>query len=388
MVHLRLWRRTSRTQRRANQNRKMQYSGLSHFARRLAARFETGGIGEAEFNALALELFAMQFAGVAPYRAYCEARGCVPGSVADWRGVPAVPAAAFKADWNLTSIPEDERTQVFHSSGTSGSGRGRHYHHGESLALYEAAAWRWFREHLLGGEPVAGILSLTPGPNEAPRSSLVHMVEAVRRCVASAASKSGYFGRVTEEGDWELDARALLDVLEEWEGDALLLTGTAFSWVHFLDFLRGRGRRLHLPLGSRLMETGGYKGRSRQLSRDELHARLASQLGIERSAVVTEYGMSELSSQAYDHCVMEGRGNINRFRFPPWVRARVLSPESGKEVAPGEVGWLRIHDLANVWSVAAIQTEDLARRGTAGFELIGRASGAEPRGCSLMQVAG
>ena len=106
--------------------------------------------------------------------------------------------------------------------------------------------------------------------------------------------------------------------------------------------------------------------------------------------------MSELSSQAYDYVAGSGpvqssklkaQSSTRLFRFPPWARAQVLSPESGQEVCDGETGLLRVFDLANVRSVLAIQTEDLAVRRGKGFELLGRAPHAEPRGCSLMAVS-
>ena len=150
------------------------------------------------------------------------------------------------------------------------------------------------------------------------------------------------------------------------------------------------------------METGGYKGQSREVPRAELHGLITKHLGIQPHCIVTEYGMSELSSQAYD-TVADSRNRgpervsqesqrppaLSRFsRFPPWARAQVISAETGHEVSEGETGLLRIFDLANVRSVLAIQTEDLAvRRGT-GFELVGRAVRAEPRGCSLMSIDG
>jgi hypothetical protein len=138
------------------------------------------------------------------------------------------------------------------------------------------------------------------------------------------------------------------------------------------------------------METGGYKGRSRNLPKSELHALITRCLGIPPSHIVCEYGMSELSSQAYDWKVRNaerGTGNEARvFRFPPWARARVVSPETGGEVAEGETGLIQVCDLANVRSVIVIQTEDLAVRRGDGFELIGRAAQAEPRGCSLLNI--
>jgi hypothetical protein len=113
----------------------------------------------------------------------------------------------------------------------------------------------------------------------------------------------------------------------------------------------------------------------------ELHALLTQRLGVPASRIVCEYGMSELSSQAYDS--VAGIGGARRFDFPPWARAQIISPETGREVGEAETGLIRIFDLANVYSVMAIQTEDLGARRGGGFELLGRAASAETRGCSL-----
>jgi hypothetical protein len=94
--------------------------------------------------------------------------------------------------------------------------------------------------------------------------------------------------------------------------------------------------------------------------------------------------MSELSSQAYDQEVRSQKSEVRNLHFPPWARAQIISPETNREVSEGETGLIRIFDLANVFSVASIQTEDLAVRHGNGFELIGRAQLSEPRGCSLM----
>jgi hypothetical protein len=172
--------------------------------------------------------------------------------------------------------------------------------------------------------------------------------------------------------------------------------------VHLIDHLSVRRIHFALPAGSRAMETGGYKGRSRVLTKPALHALITEFLGIPATHIVTEYGMSELSSQAYDHAVpmaalplrvSEGESLYatndahqpsRLFHFPPWVRVQIISPETGREVAEGETGLLRVFDLANVSSVMAIQTEDLVVRHDTGFELIGRAPAAELRGCSLL----
>jgi len=139
------------------------------------------------------------------------------------------------------------------------------------------------------------------------------------------------------------------------------------------------------------METGGYKNRSRSLPKEELHQLICDRLGISPSNVVCEYGMSELSSQAYaaslpSRSSRSDEAHSQVFYFPPWARAQIISPETGREVSEGETGLIRVFDLANVFSVMAIQTEDLGVRRGDGFELVGRASLAEARGCSLMTV--
>ncbi len=394
----------------------MQLSeGFSDFTARLKRFFISSLAGpepvfdENEFNALALELFSLQFAGNAPYRAWCKALRVSPDAVDSWTGIPALPVAAFK-EMEVTCIPEPERSHKFLSSGTSGLRRGRsipeldqrheadnisleasrskHYHSERSIELYASACWPWFARHLLT-QPVfeqagrGSLLCLTPGPVAAPNSSLVHMFEVVRRSVNAPANV--FAGSVEQDGSWGLDMPAVFGGLESavQEGRAVCLLGTAFSFVHLLDWMKKTGVRLKLPPGSRIMETGGYKGKSRVLTRAELHGGLVLSLGVVQSCIVSEYGMSELSSQAYDS--VAGVGGPDRlFRFPPWARVRIVSPETGREVDAGETGLIQVFDLANAYSAMALQTEDIGRRRGDGFEMLGRAEASEPRGCSLM----
>jgi hypothetical protein len=139
---------------------------------------------------------------------------------------------------------------------------------------------------------------------------------------------------------------------------------------------------MELPPGSRVMETGGYKGRSRAMAKEELHALIRERLGIADSHLICEYGMSELSSQAYDR--VAGSNRQRSFQFPPWARARIISPETGSEVAEAETGLIQILDLANARAVMAVMTEDIGVKRGDGFELVGRAALSEARGCSLM----
>jgi len=421
---------------RTEQNRMTLTRSFVEYNSRLREFINTSHRGEAAFNELALALFALQFAHVEPYRRVCLSRHATPDKVNCWTEIPSVPTAAFK-EFELTSLPVEERVTVFHSSGTTRQRPSRHYHSVESLAIYEASLLPWFQAHLLpnpapgrgdqGGQPLncpsatlpmtpltpslspsegervpegrvrgvvrgsdvrSAFIILTPSPALALHSSLAHMFETARRSFGSQDSL--FAGRTDADGGWTVDYDAAFGALRkatETHRPAVVL-GTAFSFVQLLDCLAQNNLAFHLPAGSRVMETGGYKGRSRTLPRAELHALITRRLGIPSARIVCEYGMSELSSQAYDWTARNAeRGTRNAarvFRFPPWARARIVSPETGGEVAEGETGLIRVYDLANVRSVMAVQTEDLGVRRGSAFEPIGRAALVEPRGCSLM----
>jgi hypothetical protein len=227
------------------------------------------------------------------------------------------------------------------------------------------------------------------------------MFETIRRTLASP--KSLFTGEPDGSGAWTLNIQATLTALRASAAvnRPLVVLGTAFSFVHLLDHLAATQTACPLPPHSCVLETGGYKGRSRSLSKTELHALISQYLDVPSSRIVCEYGMSELSSQAYG-VRSQGTGvrgqesefkvqastfsphpSDRLFRFPLWARAQIISPETGYEVTEGESGLIRVCDLANVYSVMAIQTEDLGVRCGDGFALIGRAAQAEPRGCSL-----
>ncbi|HUZ07912.1 MAG TPA: hypothetical protein VMV89_10550 [Candidatus Paceibacterota bacterium] len=371
---------------------------LSSFAARL--RFDAARQAQDNlFDELALELFALQFRHNAAYRTICEARGRTPRDVEHWTHIPAVPSAAFK-ELELTSLAPDERTSVFYSSGTTGQKPGHHFHNAESLAVYEASLCAWFEQNIFANSEFriqnSKLMVLTPPPAQTPHSSLVHMFEIVRKKMGAA--ESAFVGKLAADNSWILDFDDMLTALDvslDTRHPSLIL-GTAFSFVHLLDFLAENRLQFRLPENSRVMETGGYKNRSRSLPKSELHALITKRLGIAPENIICEYGMSELSSQAYavtsDEWQVTSKTETTRhssiithhFHFPPWARAQIVSSETGREVGEGETGLIRIFDLANVFSVAAVQTEDLGIRCGDGFELVGRAQLAEPRGCSLL----
>lgn len=332
-----------------------------------------------DFEQLAFRLFRIQFEHNAPYRNFCRARGVLPETLEDVADIPAVPTGAFK-ELEVTCIPPGERVTVFHSSGTTGRVSSRHFHSALSLSIYEKSLLRWFQCQFPSGVNTRAFVCLTPPPAAVPNSSLVHMLEVLRH--AFGAPEKCYFGLTGENHTWSLDLPRLREFLLRAArlGTPLFLFGTAFSFVHLLDDLAGQGTPILLPPGSSVMETGGYKGRSRTMPKAQLHAAIARWLGVRREAILCEYGMCEQSSQAYDTPI-EGK---RYFRFPPWARASILSPETGREVADGAEGLLRILDLANMGSVLAIDTQDIAVRRGEAFELLGRVVDAELRGCSLM----
>jgi hypothetical protein len=157
--------------------------------------------------------------------------------------------------------------------------------------------------------------------------------------------------------------------------------------VHFFDHCAMEKLTFEFADGSRAMETGGFKGRSREVSKADLYVLFERVLGIPTTRIVNEYGMTELSTQFYDATLRAGQRTDGK-AVPPWARVLVIDPNTGREAAENERGLIRIFDLANLWSMMCVQTEDLgiARMSSTGvveFEVLGRVAGAEVRGCSL-----
>jgi hypothetical protein len=312
-------------------------------------------LGDGEFELLALSVHRFQATWNLPYAHWCATRPPVRG----WRDIPAVPQSAFKR-YQLSVAPE-KITTTFRTSGTTGEGHGQHHFIDPRLCA-EAVRRGWQRL----GLPRVRPLILTPAPADAPHSSLAHMMGVV----------AGQSGRFFVGADGRLDAGGLLAAIESAIGadEPIGLLGTALAFLNL--FGRIRSRRLALPRGSYAMETGGYKGSGREIGKHDLYEMFGAFLGLAPESILNEYGMTELSSQFY------ARGLGTPHEAPPWLRALVIDPETGAEVADDGVGVLRLFDLANLGSVLALETQDLAIRRGDRFELIGRDPGALPRGCS------
>jgi hypothetical protein len=249
------------------------------------------------------------------------------------------------------------------TSGTTQGTRGRHLL--RTTDTYEASLSAWLRFWLApAGSPL--ILALAPPFHEDRHSSLNFMISWAIRHVGSVGSSHCW-----RDGP-DLDALAQAVELAD---RPILLLATARALQHLLEERLGEAP-LPLPPGSLVMETGGFKGADRTLSKESFYVGLAMLLAIPKHDIVSEYGMTELASQGY----APGGGPLV---FPPWCRVAAVDPDTLEILPDGERGLLRFWDLANVDSVLAIQTADVGVVTNSGVLLEGRAPGATPRGCSL-----
>ena len=323
---------------------------------------------EERFEPLALSVFNYQRRENPVYGKYCEFLG-TPEQIDSWERIPAVPQIAFKRS-EFRSFPAQQTKKEFRTSGTTGEGHGKHFF--PSLQLYEAAVQRGWDFFCL---PRRRFIFLMQHPDDAPFSSLSWMGGILADFLRDPFI-------VAKNGDFELD-RLREQLINRAE--PLTLFGTALAFLNLLE--KGPDTDLELPPGSVVMETGGFKGSGREIGQRDLYDQLSLHFGIAIDSIWNEYGMTELSSQFYS------RGVGRPHRAPPWVRFQIIDPDTNEEASPGKIGLLRIVDLANLWSVLGILTQDLAiAQPDGGFLLLGRDPGALPRGCSraideLMQFA-
>lgn len=319
--------------------------------------------GSCDFDKTALALFYFQYKNNQVYRDFIDTLHIDPLSVTNINAIPFLPIQFFKSKKITTTIFKPEL--VFESSGTTTTINSKHYV--KELALYEESFMKGFS--MFYEDPSQWcILGLLPSYLERKNSSLVYMVD--RLIKASNHNKSGFYLNNFEE---------LANTLQqlEKEGQKTLLIGVTFA---LLDFAASYS----IPLKHTIvMETGGMKGRKEEVLREEVHAKLKQSFG--EGAVHSEYGMTELLSQAYSN----GEG---LFLTPPWMKVflRDIQDPLSVIVAPHSGvtrGIINIVDLANIYSCSFIATDDLGVLHADGrFEVLGRVSNSDLRGCSLLAV--
>lgn len=310
------------------------------------------------FEALALDIFHYQRKNNAVYGAYVEALGVNPARVDRLQSIPFLPIRFFKSREIKTGVFEPEA--VFESSGTTGMINSRHLV--KDISLYRESFTKAFE--LFYG-PASGycILGLLPSYLERGNSSLVMMVDELIRM--SGHPQSGFYLNEFDQ---------LAGVLQELEArqQPTLLIGVSFALLDFAE-------KYQLPLKHTIiMETGGMKGRRKEMVRPELHGILKYAFSL--PAIHSEYGMTELLSQAYS----KGEG---LYRCPPWMKILLRDDEDPLNILSTGAGVVNVIDLANLHSCSFIATDDAGKLYPDGsFEILGRVDGSDMRGCSLLVV--
>lgn len=328
-----------------------------------------------DFEKIALALFTFQFANNLPYQNYARALGKNPKNVTRWQEIPAIPTDAFKHPaLPLTCAPNTPHEVIFKTSGTTTSVRGKH-HFPELSTYHHSIISAWTQ---LGLPQPENAFFLSSPPTESPNSSLINMFGVLNEQLFPKTRHP-----FLQKSD-HLDPEPLIDFISE-NKSPLILMGTALAFLHLLE----NHPPIALPIGSHLLETGGYKNSLRDLEKDDLYCQLSQFFEIPSENIINEYSMTELSSQAYTRPWRDRPGHLPQNQrqahsLPAWCRARVIDPGSGNDLPPGQTGYLVLHDLANLHSVAAIRTQDFAiLHDSQNFTLIGRDPAALARGCSL-----
>lgn len=310
-----------------------------------------------QFKTKALQIFLHQYNNVEVYHNYVSLLGINPHEITEIEQIPFLPIQFFKTHTVITSNAQIQTT--FTSSGTTGTETSKH--HVSDLSLYQQSFTRGFDMFYRNPSEYC-ILALLPSYLERTGSSLIYMVDELIK--QSGNTHSGFFLNQYAE------LAHILETLDQ-QGQKCLLIGVSFA---LLDLAEQFNFKLKNTI---VMETGGMKGRRKEIVRTELHCQLCKALGVEN--IHSEYGMTELLSQAYSN----GKGI---FRCPPWMKVLVgdtTDPISSK--ASQGAGSLCIIDLANQNSCSFIQTQDVGRIFDNGsFEVQGRMDNAPIRGCNLL----
>ena len=312
-----------------------------------------------EFELRCLDVFHFQAASNPVYREFIHLLGRSAQGVQKLQDIPFLPIEFFKTKKVLSTTEKVVKT--FTSSGTTGSIPSRHLI--TDLSMYEKSFTRGF-ELFYGSPGKYVILALLPSYLQRGGSSLVYMAHSLIKM--SGSEKSGFYLD-------ELDD--LAEILEELDraGKKVLLLGVSYALLDLVAL-----KKFELS-NTTVMETGGMKGRRKEMVREELHSELKKGFGVDR--IHSEYGMTELLSQAYS----KGQG---LFRSPPWMKIMVRDAEDPFHyLRPGQTGGVNVIDLANLNSCSFIATQDLGRLHEDGtFEILGRFDHSDIRGCNLMAV--
>ena len=309
-----------------------------------------------DFNSVALQVFAFQYQHNHLYQEFCNHLSRTPENVSLISDIPFLPIEFFKS--NKVVCNADTAAIVFSSSGTTGSSTSKHYV--SDLKVYQESFRQGF-SYFYGDITQYTVLALLPAYLERTGSSLIYMANDMIE--QSNAKESGFYLHNIDQ------LASHLKALDN-SGRRILLIGVSFA---LLDLIEKHQFELKNTI---VMETGGMKGKRKELIRAELHQLLGKGFGVDK--IHSEYGMTELLSQGYSN----GDGV---FKTPPWMKILARDTEDPLSLLPeGKSGGLNIIDLANLHSCSFIATQDLGRVTTDSFEVIGRFDHSDVRGCNLM----
>ncbi|OXT18311.1 CoF synthetase [Bacillus sp. OG2] len=340
---------------------------------------EAGKDSDERFGTLALKLFSYQYENNLFYKDFCQAKRKTPFTVHTWEEIPPMPVHGFK-DLTLTCEPAEEAEAVFMTSGTTNpDAKGKNFH--PDLSLWDLSMKGPFKNFVLPDREKMAIFVLSPSDEYNKNSSLSRYLT---NAVFYYGNEYSRFFHNGEGLDFQRAAESLGMMSER--GEPVLIMGETYAYVHFFDFLKENNQSFLMHEGSRIFDTGGFKGQAKEISPEEMAEHYVRFFGIEKDLQINMYGMTELSSQIYDqniHSRFAGKQAITDKSGPVWLKTRVLDPATFESVKEGETGVLAHYDLANWNSCLAVLTEDLGMKTEHGFRLLGRVKGSEARGCSI-----
>ncbi|MCT2536746.1 long-chain fatty acid--CoA ligase [Aquibacillus koreensis] len=332
------------------------------------------------FSEVAKQLFSFQYQNNQAYRKFCRKRRISPNNVHTFTDIPPVPINAFKEATLACSTAEDAEA-IFMTSGTTNpEKKGKNIH--QDLEVYDLSMETYFKDCMLPDLDRIKLIILFPSKAEMPNSSLAHYLDLAKKQFGTTESEY-----VVSKDGFDMERLKQLLFVAEKTNEPVFVLGATFSFIQFLDECSEKGIQFQLPTGSRIMETGGAKGKSRSVDTVELKNKLANLFSIPSYACGNMYGMTELSSQIYNQdfkqYFLKQEQQPSFMKSPHWVKTLIVDPETMLEKPEGEKGIIVHYDLANINSVLAIMTEDVGVKEGEGFHLLGRAEGAEAKGCSL-----
>ena len=339
---------------------------------------------EKDFNNLCVACFKVQAKNIPGYARLCAQKKIGIDAVNDFLQIPPVPVQAFKAS-DIFIYSKEEVYKTFKTSGTSKTNQGSAYFSASGAEITSLAIVKNAHTYLFPDNLDTKFFLIAPSPEAAPNLTMAFGITEVMKNIGPHGGRH-YIG--PDGIDWQALFSGLGECVEK--NIAATIIAPSFALVFMLDKMAAENVRMKLPKGSRILDAGGFKGRSREISRSEMLKTALEFLGVDPGYCVNALGMSELGTQYYDNNLknlIDGTGSPVAKENPHWAKTFVVDIEDNfKILAPktyGKTGALLHFDLTNIDRAVAILTDDAGRYAGSGFEICGRLSADDIKGCSL-----